>query len=163
PLAKRIAQREHALFGPRSFFFAARSADGRIELIFVERVKQSRCLQLAAASRDSELQRMGARRNSVFVAMDNDAGADLLRKAIAEFEHLLELVAGVDVKERKWKRPRIKRLAREVHKHAGVLADRVEQHRVPELRNGLAQNVDRLAFELAKMSPLFVHGSITFP
>src|SRR5207237_1145966 len=81
-----------------------------------------------------------------------------LRESRSEFEHLLELVARVDVKKGKWKRPRIKRLAGEVHEYARILADRVEQHRIPELRNGLAQNVNRFAFELPKMSPLFVHA-----
>src|SRR3989442_15839734 len=89
--------------------------------------------------------------------MHNEPRSDFFRKSVPEFDHLLELVAGVDVKEGKWQWPRIERFARKVNQHARVFADRIQQDRVPELRNRFPENINRLALELSKMRPVGIH------
>ena len=76
---------------------------------------------------------------------------DLGRIAIAELDHLAELVGGVDVQQRERNRARIERLLREPQHHRGVLADGVEHHRPLEFGDHLAQDVDALGLERAQM------------
>ena len=66
-------------------------------------------------------------------------------------DHLLELVAGVDVQQRERDRARIERLLRQPEQDRRVLADRVEHHRPLELGDDLAQDVDALGFERAQV------------
>src|SRR5262245_6015597 len=54
PLAESVTQREHAFFCARSFLLASGTTDGSIELVLIERVEQSRCFELSAASRYAE-------------------------------------------------------------------------------------------------------------
>jgi hypothetical protein len=69
----------------------------------------------------------------------------------AEFDHLAELVGGVDVQERKRDRPRIKGLLRKTQQHRRILADRIEHHRSFELGDDLPHDVDALGFEGAQV------------
>src|SRR5437667_11080121 len=104
-------------------------------------MQQSSGLQLAAASGDAQLEGMRAGCDCIFITMNDEPRSDLLGKPVAEFNHLFKFVSGIDVKEGKGKRPGIKRLARKVDKHARILADRVKQNGVAQLRNGLPQNI----------------------
>src|SRR5216117_829201 len=163
PLAECIAQRKDPLFGPGALFFTARAADCRIKLVFVERVKKRRRLQLAAASRDAQFERVSAGRDGIIVTMHDEPCSDLRRKALSEFEHLFEFVTRVDMKQRKRKRSGVKRLASHMNQHARILAHRVQQHRIPELRSRFPQNINRFAFKLAKMSPGISHTVLCSP
>ena len=73
------------------------------------------------------------------------------RVAIAELDHLAELVGGVDVQQRKRNRPRVERLLRQPQQHRRVLADRVQHHRPLELGDHLAHDVDALGLERPQM------------
>jgi len=128
-------------------------------LVFVERVKKRRRLQLAAASRDAEFERVSAGRDAILVTMNDEPYSDLRRKTVSEFEHLFEFVTRVDMKQGKRKRSWVKCLASQMNQHARILADRVQQHRIPELRHRFPQNINRFAFKLAKMSPVVRHRS----
>ena len=48
--------------------------------------------------------------------------------------------------------PRIERLLGDVQHRAGILADRIEQHRALEFRHHLAHDEDRFGFKPAQMS-----------
>ena len=48
PLAELVAEREHALLRPRALLVAARAAEGRVELVLLDRVEQRDRLQLVA-------------------------------------------------------------------------------------------------------------------
>src|SRR5262245_2334040 len=109
--------------------------------MLVERVQKRRRFQLTAASCDAELQRMSAGGDGVFISMDDQPHTDLGAETIAKFDHLFEFVTGVHVKKRKRHRPRIKRFSSQMHEDAGVLTDGIQQHRISELRYGLAKDV----------------------
>jgi hypothetical protein len=158
-LAKCVAQGKYTLLRPGSFFFTPGSANGRIELVLIESVEQRRRFELAAASCNAQFQGMRACGNRIFVPMHDQSRADLPAEPIAEFDHLLELVTRVDMKEGKWKRSGEKRLARQMNEDARVLSDGVQQDGISELRRGFAQNVNRFAFKLAKMGPILIHAS----
>ena len=66
-------------------------------------------------------------------------------------DDLREVVAGVDVHHREREVARPERLAREVQQHDRVLAAGEQQHRLRELGRHLADDVDRLGFELVEM------------
>src|SRR2546425_8332512 len=100
---------------------------------------------------------MSAGGNRIFVAMDDQSCADFLAEPIAKFNHFFELVTRVDVKEGKRQRSGIKSLPRQVHKDARILADGIQQDRIPELRDSLAQNINRFALKLAKVCPILIH------
>ena len=55
------------------------------------------------------------------------------------------VVSMCEQRERRLLRP--ERLAREVQQHGRVLADGIHQHRLAELRGGLAENIDGLGLE----------------
>src|SRR5215813_3243151 len=142
PLTECVPQRKHAFFRARSFFLAAGSPDRRVELIFVQGVEQCSRFQLAAAPRDTELQRMSAGCDRVFVTMYDESRADFFAEAIAKFDHLFELITCVDVKE--WERQRswIEGFPGKVYEHARILADGIQQHRISKLCDSFAQNID---------------------
>src|SRR5262249_33152522 len=98
----------------------------------------------------------------VFVTMYDKSHSDFFAEPIAKFDHFLELVTRVDVKE--WKRQRswIERFPRKVYEHARILADGIQQYRISKLCDGFAQNINRFAFELSKMCPVLFHdlGSV---
>ena len=85
------------------------------------------------------------------VGVDDQPRADLGGVAIAELDHLAELVGGVDVQQRERDRARIERLLRQPQQHRRVLADRIEHHRPLELGDHLAHDVDALGLERREM------------
>src|SRR5262249_45100655 len=159
PLPEGIAQREYPLFRTRALLFATSASDGGIELMFVERVQQGGRFQLAAAPRNAEFQRVRSCGDRVFVPVNNQTHADFFAEPVAKFDHFFEFVAGVDMKKWKWHRPGVESLAGQMDKNTGVLTDRIEQYGIAELRNGFPQDINRFAFKLAKMRPVFVHVS----
>src|SRR5439155_23621031 len=90
--------------------------------------------------------------------MHDEPRSNLLGKPVAEFEHLFELVTRINVEKGKGEGPGVKRLAHQMNEHARILANRIQQDRIPELRYGFPQDVNRFAFKLAKMSPVMSDG-----
>jgi hypothetical protein len=89
--------------------------------------------------------------DAVLVDVDDEIEAEALRHLVAEGDHLLELPRRIDVKERERQLGGVERLQREMEHHAGVLADRIEHHRVGELGDDLSDDRDRLGFEPPEM------------
>src|SRR5262245_4842012 len=116
--------REHSFLRARSLFVATRTADGGIERILFQSFEKRAGFQGTAATRNAEFQGMSAFGNRFFIAMDNQAGADRLREFIAECQHLLEFVSGVDVQERERYWSGIERFTSQMYEDAGILADR---------------------------------------
>jgi hypothetical protein len=83
--------------------------------------------------------------------VDDQPCADGRRVAIAELDHLFELVGRVDVQQRKRNRSWKKRLLRQAQQDRRVLADRVQHHRALELGDDLAHDVDTFGFERPQM------------
>ena len=76
---------------------------------------------------------------------------DVRHGAVAELDHLGEVVAGVDVHDPERHIAGLEGLAREVQQHDRVLAAAEQQHRPLELRGDLADDVDGLRLEDVEM------------
>ena len=76
---------------------------------------------------------------------------------VAELDHLPEFPGRVDMQERKRRLGRIERLHGEVQQDRGILADRIEHHRLGERRGDLAENMDRLGFKAVEMGKFGKH------
>jgi hypothetical protein len=145
-LAERVAERKHALLGPRLFLVAARAADAGVELELGDGVEQRHRLVRVAALRRI-LEHDTAACDRVFHRAHDQALAQLRGASIAKRDHFREVVAGVDVQQRKRKAARAKRLFREAQEHQRILAAGEEQGRMGALARDLAQDVDRFRFE----------------
>ena len=111
PLAGCVAEGEDAFLGARFFFVAARAAEGCVEAVGAQAVEQRLGFEKTAAALGAELDGIGAVGEGFFVAPDDELEAEFGGVAVAEFEHLAELVAGIDVEERERDRARDRRLS----------------------------------------------------
>jgi hypothetical protein len=84
--------------------------------------------------------------------MDDQARSDLFGEAVAECNHLVELVSGIHVQQRKGNRPRIKSLLRQPQHDGRVFADGVEHHRILKFGDRFAEYFNALGFEHFQMS-----------
>src|SRR3954454_20167297 len=116
--------------------------------MFIEGMQQRCRLQLTAAPRNPELQRMSTGSDGVFVTVNDQPRTNLFREAVPEFDHLFEFVAGIYMKKGKRQRSGKEGLSRQMNQHAGILAHGIQQYRIAKLRYSLAQNINRFAFEL---------------
>ena len=100
PLAEAVAVREDALLGARLLLVAPGAADQRVEAVLLDRLEQrhasgGRCAIRAGAP--------GARVPRAIESSrwrDDQPLAHLGDAAVAELDHLGEVVAGVDVQQR---------------------------------------------------------------
>ena len=82
---------------------------------------------------------------------DDQPLAQLGDAAVAEVEHLGEVVAGVDVHDRERERRRAERLLGQPQQHDRVLAAGEQEHRTLELGRHLAHDVDGLGLQLLEL------------
>ena len=73
PLAGAVAEGEDALLGARFFFVATRAAEGCVEAVRAQPVKQRLGLEQAAAALGAELDGIGAVGECLFIAPDDAA------------------------------------------------------------------------------------------
>ena len=78
--------------------------------------------------------------------------------AVAELDHLGEVVPGVHVHQRERERRRAERLLGQAQQHDRVLAAAEQQHRPLEFGGDLAHHVDRLGLERAQVAQLGAGG-----
>ena len=146
-----VAERVHPLLGARLLLVAPRAAERRIETVAGERLLERLGLHDVGIERAA----MGDGRDAVLhpllVGVDDEIEPEPLHLAIAKFDHLAELPGGVDMQQREWRLARIERLQRQMQHHRGILADRIEHHRIAELGRHLAHDVDALGLELAEI------------
>ena len=147
PLALRIAEAVDAFLGARFFFVAAGTAEGCVVASGLEGVEQGAGLEEAAAVLGSEGVGVGTVGDGLFVAVDDEVGADFASVGVAEGDHLGELVAGVDVEEGEGDLAGEEGLLGEAEHDAGVFADGVEHDRAGELGDSLAEDGDGFGFE----------------
>src|SRR5262249_39290694 len=98
----------------------------------------------------------------VMVGVYDEIEPELARGAVTEGDHLAELPRGVDVEERRWRLCRPKGFPREVQQDGRVLADRIEQNGIAELRRSLAEDMDALGLEQLEMRGERGHAAIPF-
>ncbi|KGD34002.1 hypothetical protein DO72_1365 [Burkholderia pseudomallei] len=156
PLAEFVAKRENPLLRPRLLLVAPRPADHRRVAVPLDRLEQRDRLRGVARIRLAAQHHRAARDRILDVA-DHQLRANLLRAAVAEIDHLVVVVARVDVHERKrQRRPAVRaepeRLEREMQHDHRILAAREQQRRLAAFRDELAQDVDRLGLEPVEMA-----------
>ena len=158
PLAERVAEAEDPLLGARLLFVAARAADAGVEAELGDRVEQrDRLMRVAALVR--RLQHDAALRDRVLDRAHDQPLAKLRRPCITKREHLGEVVAGVDMQQRKRKRARTERLFGEPQQHQRVLAAGEQQRRIRALPGDFAQDVDRFRLEPLEMVRIGARGA----
>ena len=158
PAVARGAEREHALLGARGLLVAARAAEGRVETVLIERLLQGLRLHDVGVGRRRVADRVDAARQTLPVRMHDEVEAQRGGGAVAEGDHVAELPRRVDVQHREGRPLGKERLARQVQEDGGVLADRIEQHRLAELRRRLAEDVDALGLEQIEVGDRRVHA-----
>ena len=97
------------------------------------------------------VERIDAARHAVLVDIFDEIQPQPFDGLVAELDHLLELPRRVDVHQGEWRLGGIKGLHRQVQHHGGILAHRIEHHRVGELGRHLAHDVDALGFQAPQM------------
>ena len=143
PLAEVVAEGEDPLLRARPLLVAPGAAEGGVEAVLVDRVEQRHRLQPVA-------RRLVAHAPAVDRLLHR--GDEHVRHAaVAELDRLREVVAGVDVHDRKRDVARPERLLGQPQQHDRVLAAAEQQHRPLELGRHLADDVDRLRLEHLEM------------
>ena len=130
---------------------AAGAAHRGVEVVLLDRVEQRRRLELVARGARARLLDDAALVDRLLDARDDEALAELGDAAVAELDHLGEVVAGVDVHDREREAAGPEGLLGEPQQHDRVLAAGEEQHRPLALGGDLAHDVDRLGLELVEM------------
>ena len=151
PLAEVVAEAEDPLLRARALLVAAGAAHRRVEAVLGDRVEQRRRLQLVARRARAGLLDDAAAVDRVLDARDDEPLAELGDAAVAELDHLGEVVPGVDVHDREREPSRPEGLLGEPQQHDRVLAAGEEQHRALALGGDLAHDVDRLGLELVEV------------
>jgi hypothetical protein len=91
------------------------------------------------------------RAHALLVDMDEQIEPEPRRRLVAKRDHLAEFPRRVDMQQRKRRLGGEERLHRQVQHHAGILADRIEHHRIAEFGDDFAQDGDRLGLKPAEM------------
>ena len=68
-------------------------------------------------------------------------------RLVAEADHLPEFPGRIDVHQRKRRARGIERLHRQMQHDGGILADRIQHHRIAEFGRNLAHDVERFSLQ----------------
>jgi hypothetical protein len=143
-----VAEGEDALLGAGALLVAAGAAERGVEAVLLDGVEQGHGLQPVARGAGLD--------GAALVDRLLDGGhdqplAELLDAAVAELEHLGEVVPGVDVHDREREGRRPERLLGETQEDDRVLAAGEQQHRPLELGGHLAHDVHGLGLQLLEL------------
>ena len=145
------AQGEDALLGAGFLLVAPRAAEGRVELVFVERLLEALRLHYVGVQTRARVDRIDAGANTLLVDMDDEIEAEVLRMLVAEGDHLAELPCRVDVEQREGGLGRIEGLHRQMQQDCGVLADGIKDDRLVAGRRHLAEDLHAFGFKPAQV------------
>ena len=151
PNMRGIAEGIDALLGARFLLVAPRAAERRVEAVRGQRLLQRLRLHHVGIERAAMRDRRDAVAHALLVGVHDEIDPEPLRLGVAEGDHLAELPGRVDMQQGKRRLGGVEGLAREMQHHRGVLADRVEHHRMAELGHHLAHDVDALGLELPQI------------
>ena len=151
PAMLRVAEGEDALLRARLLLVAARATDRGIERVLVQRLLQRLGLHHVGVHGGAVGQRRDALAHAVLVGVHEHVHVAVRRDAVTERDHLAEFPGGIDVQQRHRRPGGIKRLAQQVQQHRGILADRIQRHRMAEGRLHLAEDVDALRLQVVEM------------
>ncbi|MCY1417787.1 hypothetical protein D9M71_333280 [compost metagenome] len=153
-----VAEGVHALLGARLLFIAARATEGRVEAMLVQGLLEALGLHDVGVLGTAVGEGVDALGDTLRIHVSDQVQAQLLDHLVAEAVHLLEFPLGVDVHDRERQLAGEERLAGEMQHHGGILADRVQHHRVIELGGHLTNDVDALRLQLFQMRQFVDHG-----
>jgi hypothetical protein len=119
-----------------------------------DRVQQRHRLQTVARGPRPRLLHRAAAVDRLLHARHDQLLPEFRHAAVAELDHLGEVVAGVHVHQREWEGRRAERLLGEAQQHDRVLAAAEQQHRALQFRGDLAHHVDRLALQRLQVAQL---------
>jgi hypothetical protein len=136
----------------RDFLVAARAAEGRIELMQLERLLQALRLHDVGVEPAAMGDGRDAVAHALLVHMHDQIEPEPAHLAIAEGDHLAELPGRIHMQQGERRLGGIERLQRQMQHDRGVLADRIKHHRMAELRHHLAHDADALGLELAEIA-----------
>ena len=125
--------------------------------MLLDRVEQRDRLQPVARRARAGLLDRPTGVDRVLHMRDDQPLSELGDPAVAELDHLGEIVAGVDVHDREREPGRAERLLGQPQQHDRVLAAAEQQHRPLELRGDLAEDVNRLGLERLQVRELVAH------
>ncbi len=151
PAAEVVAEGEDPLLRAGALLITPGAADHRVEAMLVDRVQQRHRLQPVARRPRTRLLDRAAGVDRILHVGDDEALAELGHAAIAELDHLREVVPGVDVHQDQREAGGAKRLLGESQEHDRVLAAGEQDHRSLELGRDLAEHVDRLGLQCIEM------------
>ena len=154
-----VAEGKDPFLGARFFLVAPCAPDQRIEAEFLDRVQQRHRLvpvaTLVGMSQDNP-----AVDDRVFYRPHNQPLAKLRDAAVAKIDDFREVVASVDVQQRKRKRGRSKRLLGQSQQNERILSTRKKQGRAAALSGDFAQDVHGLGFEPIEVMQICGDGDI---
>jgi hypothetical protein len=154
-LAVRVAERIHSLFCPRFLFVSPRTAEGRGKAAHSKGIQQCSGLQQTATLLRSQSKWIGSFLQRLPVLVHNQLGSQLLRIAVAKFDHFWEFVTGIHVQKGKRDFPRKKRFLCQPQHHRGIFANGIKHCRTRKLFHGFAQNIDALRFQSPQVAQSF--------
>ena len=125
--------------------------------MLLDRVEQGDRLQAVARGSRPGLLNRATGVDRVLDVGDDQALAELGEPTVAEFEHLGEVMPGVDVHDREGKACGAKRLLGQPQEHDRVLAAAEQEHWPLQLRGHLSEYVDRLGLERLDVRELIAH------
>ena len=158
PLIELVTETEDAFLCPRLLFITTSSAEGCIELPFVQGIEQGFCLHQVGMHFAAMREGSHACLERLHVALYNQVPTMFFCIRVAELNHLAELPFRVDVHQ--WERHFAWResLFSKAYHHAAVLADAIEHDGILEFCCHLSDDVDGLCFEFLKVAQtIFFH------
>ena len=152
PLIELVAETEDAFLCPRFLFITSSSAEGSIELPFVQGIEQGFCLHQVGMHFTAMREWSHTGLERLHVALYNQVPTMFFCIRVAELNHLAELPFRVDVHQRERHFARRESLFSKANHHAAVFADAIEHDGILEFCSHLSDDVDGLGFEFLKMA-----------
>ena len=139
---KTVAEGKDTFLGAALLFIAARTAKGRVETVFVERMQKRLCLHQVGVHLAAVSEWADSGTEGLHVAFYDELPAVGCGVFVAELQHFLELPLRVDVHQREWRLAWGKGFLSQPDHDGRILADAVKHDRVFKLRSHLADDID---------------------
>jgi hypothetical protein len=156
-LPEVVAERVDPLLRSRLLLVAPPAAEHGVVAVLGDGVEQGDGLEAVAARSGAGLLDHPPGVDRRLHGGDHELDAELGDAPVAELEHLLEVVTGVDVHHRERDAGGPERLLGQAQHHRRVLAAREEEDRLLELGRDLPDDVDGLGLEHVQMRELRRH------
>ncbi len=151
-----VAEGVDTLFRAGFLLVAARTTEGRVKTVLIQRLLQPFRLHDIGMLGATVHERVDPHRHPFRVFMHQQFAAVGFGGTVTELIHLTEFPASVDMQQ--WKRQRtwIEGLACQVQHNAGVFTDGVHHHRIGEFSRHLANNMDAFRLQLSQVGESFL-------